>query len=272
VSGPPGFGGFATRSSGRKFDPLDLGVTGAWFRTADAVNSGPGLAFTLPNLLSPHHATTTTDARKPTLGTSANGLPILTCATSCLLVPLHAAINNATTWWISFHARITTAAGNPVPFAIDTGGALASTRKVLIQRFSGDCINVHDAASPTTLARRFGPATLWPLNTWVHCIYELNLATGGAEASRGVACANGVAVSSTFANAVGAPNNLPAAMATPTGSMAFFSYRPTDALNPFVGQIGPNILIGNAAMAEATTGCLTPEARLALSNFERPTS
>jgi hypothetical protein len=252
------------------FDPTSLGVVGAWFDVASASNAGAGLAFTLPNLLSANHATTTTDARKPTIGAASNGVPILTCATSCLRIPLHAAINGATQWWISMHMRITSAAGNPVPFGIDNLDGEASTRKLFAQRFAGDNLNVHDAASPTTLARKYGPATLWPLNTWVHCIWELNLATGGAEATRAVVCVDGLPVVSSFTDSIGTPGSIPTAMAVPTGNMLLGAQRHATAPNPWVGQIGRYILIGNGAMPGVTSGCLTAAARLNLSAFGRP--
>jgi hypothetical protein len=263
--------GASARSSFKSgFNPASLGVVGAWFDTAQASNAGAGLAFTLPNLLSSNHATTSTDTRKPTISAASNGVPILTLATSCLRIPLHAAINGATQWWISMHMRITSAAGNPVPFSIDNLDAEASTRKISAQRFAGDNLTVHDAANPTLLARRYGTATLWPLNTWVHCIWELNLGTGGAEATRAVLCVDGVPVVSSFADAVGAPGAIPTAMAQPTGNMLLGAQRHAAAPNPWVGQLGRHILIGSSAMAGVTTGCLTPAARLALSNFDRP--
>jgi hypothetical protein len=263
--------GASARSSFKSgFNPQSLGVVGAWFDTAQASNAGAGLAFTLPNLLSSNHATTSTDARKPTIGVASNGVPILTLATSCLRIPLHAAINGTTQWWIALHMRITSAAGNPVPFAIDNLDGEASTRKLFTQRFAGDNLNVHDASSPTTLARRFGPATLWTLNTWLHCIWELNLGTGGEEATRGVTCVDGLPVTSSFADSVGTPGSLPTSMAAPTGNMLIGAQRHAAAPNPWVGQLGRHIFIGSSAMAGATTGCLTPAARLALSNFDRP--
>jgi hypothetical protein len=263
--------GASARSSFKSgFNPQSLGVVGAWFDVAQASNAGAGLAFTLPNLLSSNHAATSTDARKPTLSAASNGVPIMVCATSCLRIPLHAAINSATQWWISMHMRITSAAGNPVPFGIDNLDGEASTRKLFAQRFAGDCLNVHDASSPTTLARKYGPATLWPLNTWVHCIWELNLATGGAENTRAIVCVDGLPVVPSFTDSVGTPGSIPTSMAQPTGNMLIGAQRHAAAPNPWVGEIGRHILIGSSAMAGATTGCLTPAARLALSNFDRP--
>jgi hypothetical protein len=252
------------------FDPTSIGVIGAWFDVAGASNAGPGLAFTLPNLLSANHATTSIDARKPTIGAASNGVPILICNTSALQVALHAAINGALQWGFSFHARITTLAGNPVPVSIDSAGSAgASTRKCVWQRFVGDNMNVHDAASPTTLARRFGPAEIWPLNTWVHCTCELNLGTGGAENTRGVMTVNGVPVVSTYVDALGAPGSLPTAMAVPTGFMNLLAQGHVLGTNSWIGEVA-NMMVISGAMSGVTSGLLTPAARINLSNFNRP--
>jgi hypothetical protein len=252
------------------FDPLSLGAVSAWFRTADAVDSGAGLAFTLPNVVTVNHATTTTDARKPTISTSANGLPILVCNTSCLQVPLHAGINDTLKWWIAFHIRLTSAAGNPVPFSIDSGTGGASARKLLAIRAGGDLLQIFNSTS--LAARNANPATIWTLNTWVHTIFELNLGTGGAEATRAVIRKDGIAQAVTFSNGVGTPNDTPTSMPAPTGFMNLFAQAAATGANGLVGEIGPNIIIGNNSLAGATSGCLTDAAALALSNFERPTS
>lgn len=250
------------------FDPTSLGVVGAWFDVAEASDAGSGLAFTLPNQLSANHATTTTDTRKPTISAAANGVPILVCATAHLRVPLHAAINGATKWGIAFHARITSAAGNPVPFGIDTPGSGASARKLMCQRFAGDCVNVFNAAS--TEARRVGPASLFTLNTWGHFIVEMNLDSGEPEADRVLWRKDGVAVVSTFANSVGTPGDTPVAMPTPTGSMGLLSQRLDTAANPWVGEIGRHIFVFSDAMPGARC-LLTDAAAASLSDFDRPT-
>lgn len=257
---------------------LPLSAAGAWFRTANAVNAGSGLPFTLPNELSAFHATTSINSVKPTLGTSANGYPILICSADNLVVALHAAINSSTKFWIAFHCRITSAAGNPVPFSIDSaGGGGASNRKLVAQRFVGDRVHVFNAAS--TLSRAFGSTTtLWPLNVWVHVICELNTNRESSpgvlapEADRGLWCVDGLPITSTFSNSTGSPGVLTSSMPTPTGNLCLLSQAFTTGGNGWVGEIGPNIMIGAQAMSGATRGCLLPATRLALSAFQRPTS
>jgi hypothetical protein len=260
--------GASARSSFKSgFNPQSLGVVGAWFDTAQATNAGSGLAFTLPNLLSSNHATTSTDARKPTISAASNGVPILVCATSCLRIPLHTAINGATKWGIAFHARITSAAGNPVPFSIDNLDGEASARKIMSQRFGGDCATVFNAAG--TEGRRGGPAAMWTLNTWGHFICEVNLASGGVEADRFLWRKDGIPVVSSFADAVGTPGDMPLSMPTPTGNMLIGAQRHATAGNPWVGEYGRHIFIFADAMPGARC-LLTDVAALALSNFDRP--
>lgn len=267
-----------TQSSARSsfksnFNPNSLGVVGAWFDVSQATDAGSGLAFTLPNLLSSNHATTTTDARKPTVSAASNGVPILVCSASCLQVPLHDAINGATKWGIHFHVRFTSAAGNPVPFSIDSAGSGgASTRKLIAQRFSGDLGYAFDTG---TTGRSAGPASLWPLNTWVACGFELNLGlesspgTPAAEADRMVWTINGLPVTSSFA-AIGGGNPAPVTMQVPTGSMNLFAQAAATGANGLVGEIGRHIFVFSNSMSGVTSGLLTPAARLALSNFDRP--
>jgi hypothetical protein len=261
----------------RAFDSLDpalLATIGAFFR-GPAVDSGSGLAFTLRNNQTVNHASTIIDARKPTIAAAANGLPIMTCNTSCIQVPLHTAINSVDTWWISFFIRLTSAAGNPVPFSIDASGSGgASARKLLAIRAGGDLFQIFNAAS--TAARNANPGTIWTLNTWVHTLLELRLGkesspgVSAPEAERVVVRKDGVAQAITFSNGVGTPGNTPTSMPAPTGFLNFFAQGATLGGNGVVGQVGQTIIIGKGAMPGAGC-CLTDEAALALSAFERPT-
>jgi hypothetical protein len=250
------------------FDPSQLGVIGAWFDAGLASDAGAGLAFTLPNRLTANHATTIIDARKPTISTAANGVPILICNASCLQVALHAAINGATKWGIAFHGRVTTALGNPVPASIDSAGSGgASARKLLIQRSAGEGGFVFNSTS--TECRSINGGTLWTTSTWGHFALEMNLASGGAEADRVLWRKDGVAVSSAFANVVGVPGAMPVAMSTPTGFMNLFAQSAVAGGNSWVGEVC-NMMVFSDAMPGARC-LLTDAAALSLSNFNRPT-
>lgn len=251
------------------FNPSSLSAVAAWYRVANASNAGAGLAFTLPDMLSSNHAVTSTDARKPTIGTSGNGLPILTCSASCLQAPLSAAINSATKWGFGAWMKVTTAAGNPVAASIDSGGAGgASLRKVLIQRFVGDNILAFDSQ---TTARRGGPATMWVTNTWAFCTWEMSLDTGEAESVRVVASRGAALQACAYADSNGTPGNFATSMQVPTGSMNLFAQGAAAGGNGWVGDIGPNIYVFGSRMSGATSGLLTPAARTSLMNFEAPT-
>ncbi len=258
---------FKTRAE--QLQVITGGAIGAWYRVALATNAGAGLAFTLPDVLSTNHATTSTDARKPTIGSSANGLPILTCSASALQVPLSTPINGATKWGFAAWMRVTTAAGNPCPVAIDSGGGGgASLRKAFIQRDNGDSIRAFDTQ---TTARRGGPTTMWVLNTWAFCTWEMSLDTGEAESVRVVASRGGVLQTCNYADNNGAPGTFASSMQVPTGFMNLFAQNASTGGNGWVGNIGPNIYILRARMAGATEGLLTPAARVALMNMEAVT-
>jgi hypothetical protein len=102
------------------FYPTQVSAVSAWYRVALATDAGAGGPFTLPDVLSSNHATTSTAARKPTIAASAgNGMPILTCdGARVLTIPIHAGINGSAAWGLGIWLRRTTTTGNPTPFNI----------------------------------------------------------------------------------------------------------------------------------------------------------
>jgi hypothetical protein len=193
---------------------------------------------------------------------------------SNLSVPLHAAINSTTTWGVAFHAKLTTLAAVTELLTVIPPNASASKLLLTLNPGApGVGYNRFIVFQDALNSRRFqtDAGVLLPLNTWVHITIELNLATGGAESTRGVMCVDGVPVAVLFADGTGAPGSLPVAMPDPTGSLSFLSRRSSDASNPFKGEIGRHIFIFSSAMAGATSGLLTSAARAALSSFDRPT-
>lgn len=268
------------RSFKSVFDPATLGVVGAWFDVAEASDAGAGLAFTVPNQLTANHMTTSTDVQKPVLSTASNGVPIMVASVSNLVVPLHAAINSATKFWVAFHARLTTLAVLADLLTVISPGA--SAQKFFLTLNPGGAgigynrVIVHQ---DNVTARRVqtDAGVLFPLNTWVHVIIEINLdlesspGVPAAEADRALLCINGVpSAAVAYADQAGTPGTMPLTMATPTGNLSFLSRRSSDAANPYKGEVGRHILMGASAMSGISSGCLTPFARLALSNFDRP--
>lgn len=259
--------------SGAPFVPTDSGAVSAWFRVANATNAGAGLAFTLPDVLSANAATTSTDARKPTIATSAgNGLPILTCdGTRALTIPIHAGINGSAAWGLGIWLRRTTTVGNPAPFTIRalSGATGAASNKMDCQMtFSGaDSFKVFNNQ---TQSRGAQPAS-WTINTWVFMLYEFD-GTGATEDDRLVISRGGVLQNPlTFQNFDGAPAAMATAAPQPSGGTACLCAQQTSGSNGWVGDIGPNIYILGSKMAGATQGLLTTAARLALTGFEAPT-
>ncbi len=264
-----------TRRRSPADDPVSVtgGALSAWLRVALGTITGSGYS-SIPDMLDGSNpAVQATDARRPVAATSANGLPILACATSLLQLPLTAARNGTTQW--GFAAWIKQTGGSfPVHASIDSAGAGgASARKLFcLQAAASSPTNLGVTAfnATSTAARKGVINGVLTASTWKFVSVELNLGTGGAEALRAVITLNAAVQSLTFSDDTGTPGSVPTSMPAPTGNVNLFAQN-TSALNPFVGNMGPNIYLFGSAMPGATEGLLTPAARTALMNFEAPT-
>jgi len=255
-------------------DPVSVtgGAVSAWLRVARGTITGSGYS-SIPDMLDgANPAVQATDARRPTAATSANGLPILACAAQLLALPITAARNGTTQ--IGFGAWVKQTGGTfPVLWTMDSAGSAgASARKILTQDGSSPsnlAIVVFNAAS--TASRSGTINGVLTSNTWKFVTFELNLGTGGAEATRAVITVNTAVQALTFADSTGTPGSMPTSMPAPTGNIGLFAQSFTTGGNGFTGNIGPNIYMFGSAMPGATEGLLTPAARTALMNFEAPT-
>lgn len=254
------------------FDPATVSAVSAWLRVANATSSG-GLISSLPDMLNSNPAVQATDANKPATGTSANSLPIMTStAAKFMNWPVHASNNGTTQFgygmWIK--ATSTTGSRGLADTSALSGGASANKfRSFGVTGGNQFSVRVYNATSTAgrsaTLASGFGT-----LNTWQFVTVELDLDSGGAEASRCVVTIDGVVQTLNFADLLGTPGSMPASMAAPTGSMILLAIA-NNGTAGWVGDIGPNIFFFGSAMAGRTEGLLTSAARTALRNFEAPT-
>lgn len=255
------------------FNPVQLGVISAWLRVPLAAVTNSGIS-SLPDVLSSNPAVQSTDAARPPLVAAGNGLLVAQGVDDRLQWPANSTNNQLVTWGFAAHVllddvaltktllRIGLATSN-WPQATDSLRlAVASTRALFL-------VLTNDA---TGVVRRSAGSSAGMLasDRYVFMTVEINLGASG-EANQVVMSFDGVADTLTFADDAGTPGAMPAAMQGAVTDIALLGERINSNRLPFIGHIGPNIYILGSAMPGVTSGLLTPAARVALSNFERPT-
>lgn len=244
------------------FNPVQLGVISAWLRVPLATVTGSGIS-SLPDVLNPSApAVQTVEGRRPAVGSSANGLPVMVFGGDDVLAwPTTAAISNTTTqgywFWIRyagsgiqqriFEMRAVVGGGTPhrLSITISTTGTLLCD--VYITNSDG---------------RRFTTSLTLTVGQWYAIYWQYDSSRGG-DANLAL-YVDGVSVSLTPSN-IGAGGTLGALRAfagdaligagqnqdSPSGALANGS------------EVGPNLYAFNANLTAAQI--------LALMNFERPT-
>lgn len=237
----------------------------AWLRVADATITGSGVS-SLPDLINTNPAVQATDALRPPLGTSANGLPILSfTGAQHLALPTHA--SNANTQrrgvalWIK---QAVSGAYNPLFGRVNPDAGTNVYDFVL--SINGNAFNV-DIFKPSWGRNAAAPATLD--TNWHFVTFEYDGTAAGGEANICVLTIDGVPQTCAFVQTNGAASGMPTTLTTPFGNCIVGSHTSTGPR--FNGSIGPNIFWFSAKMAGATLGLLTPAARAELMAFEAPT-
>ncbi len=257
-----------TAGSGAPFDPRDLGgVVTAWLRVANSTVTGAGIS-SLPDVLNTNPAVQGTDANRPALGASANGLPLITGATGKVLFwPLAASNNGTSQWGIAMHMRSPLSAAARAFYGV-RGANGADVDRIFCRIGTDESVNASifiDASNQrqgATAASQIGD------NTWHHVTIEFD-GTAVAESAKLTITIDAAVKALTFSNPQGA-GALPATLTAATGNGLIISLNTGGSSGPFLGDIGPNILVFGSKMAGATEGLLTAAARTALSGFERP--
>lgn len=252
---------------GSKLFPTDpvaatAGAVSSWFSFAhpSSVITGAGYS-SVHDILNPSSpATQSTDARRPPAATSANGLPIVTVASSNLAVPLIAARIGTAAWGFWGWVKQSATADGFVSFGT-SGGASAN--------FAWFNYNTSGTNCKTELwtgaqSRVFNKGSL-TAGAWQFLTLEFNGALS-ADA-RYIITIDGAVQSGTFSGSLG---SVPATLPAVTGSGSLLSFTAAAGF-PFVGSLGTNFGFLAAAMTGASEGLLTQQARLALMNYQRPT-
>jgi hypothetical protein len=238
---------------GAAFNPLQLSSTGAWFTTA--TNAGSGLAFNWLDVVNSINATTSTDARKPTINVAANGVQILTFAgDDCLLCPIVANNSATAVWGCGFHMRPhqTTVADGLLNYSTSTGGNV--NRFQVLANFTANANlvayqNGQSAPAPAVLTN----------NVWKHVSVEF--VGANALGSRTKVFIDGVASQ--------ASDDISNALAAITGTFGIGA-DVSDGSFGYNGDLA-NLVIYKSAMADAGGAILTTGARAALGAFQLPT-
>ncbi len=252
------------------------GAVGAWLRVPLATVTGAGIS-SLPDVLSNNPAVQGTDAARPPRAAAANGLLVAQGVDDRMSWPANAGNNQLVTWGFAAHIKIDALATGfmallrcgptnvAYPAATDSHAlGIFTPGQVSLSAFN-------DATG--TLARRcFSTANKLTDTGYVFLTVEYNGAFS-TDATKLVMSFDGVADTLSFGNELGAPGAYPASLQGQPGGtdIALLNRRAGANTNPFIGKLGPNIYILGSAMTGVTAGLLTPAARAALSDFERPT-
>jgi hypothetical protein len=253
-----------TRRAGQ-FGPTKVSAISAWLRFEDGTVTGSGFS-SVPDKLASNPATQGTDAARPARVLAANGLVRADFNGNDFLSWPAAAGNNTTTYaglatWLEFDSI---ADGTTGIFGCIPG----ATNRVEVCKNNADLfINVYHSQF---VARRATLPNAFTAGTKVFLTWE-QAGDGATDADKCVVTLDGTVRTLTFTNDSGTPNAMPVAMVSTTGAFAVGARRASDGLGPMAGFLGPNIWLFGSKMAGATQGLLTPAARAALREFERPT-
>ncbi len=226
--------------SERGFLPSDSSALVGWHKIANATVTGSGVS-SLPNEFgSP--AVQTIDSARPPLSTSGNGFPIMQFDGARYLVdPLQTAINNNANFFgmgLWLRSPLNTVVRSI--YSVRNTAGSANAERMAWQIASSELVFV-DFFLDNSNRRRLSTNAAQALGGWEFwTIAHQGSLSGDA---RVLQHKNGVIPASTY-SAVGVAAEEPATLVTPTGN-AFIGVRTTALLEPFIGDIGPNIYFYN---------------------------
>jgi hypothetical protein len=241
----------------------------AWLRVASATVTGSGVS-SLPDLLNANPAVMATDSKRPPLGSSANGLPILTFTNGSQMLqwPLNTSNNTRPALGFAFWYKPGSVSSFQLPFGITLEAGSAGHYKFMFPQAT-NALALKCFFSGTANGRGGQSSLALNVGQWYFVTGEYYSA-GGAEALRHVLTIDGAVQSLTFSsdNSGGSGDLL-----STSGNAIIGGSNTTGGLPCLVSgsALGPNIFAFNARMPGATEGLLTPAARAALMSFEAPT-
>lgn len=228
-------------------DPISIPEIKIWLRVDQATSDVNGVS-SVPDAKGGSAATQSTNAQKPTLGTTGNGLAKLTCVDDCLVLPIQAGFNNSAWFGMAMWIRPSNVSTSSDLFNVTTASG-ATVNKLSFRQSSDDLLdftwasNGSDTRQARTGSAGFGKAIL-AVNIWTFVSMEFD-GTQATEDTKNQFKLNGTPVpapnATQYSNGVGAIGSPGlSALNTPTGNSLLFA-RTTAGGNPFQGDIGPDI-------------------------------
>lgn len=226
----------------------------SWLRPGALVGADGALVASITDVLGGSTATQATDAQKPVLGTSANGLRILTLTNETMQWPLQATRNNQTiAWWLAFWYRPTSIIGTRALFTVNSQSGGGNVSRINChQSASSLLINVFDGVG--TQARRGITASgvltnnEWHFLTWMFDGSIVNGDLAVQEAARARIFINASQVPLTYVANLGTLT-IPSSLLASTGNAWLFGT--AGGGSPVIGNIGPNIWTGGTNPSQA---------------------
>lgn len=256
-------------------DPALLAVIGSLLDPghADTVVTGAGIS-SLADALGGAAATQGTDANRPPLVTTSNGIKVAQFVNDRLSYAASAANNQLVTWgWFGFVLLDNTAAVKTLlRYGITNTNVAQPTDSHRLSILSNESLQllVHTDASGGQIRSATSPADILNAVGYQFVTVEFN---GGlaAETNKVAITSEGVDLALVFADSTGTPGAMPAALQGQPGghNIAIGDMRVDATLSPMIGKIGIQGYL-KAAMPGVTKGLLTAAARTALANFLRP--
>ncbi len=263
------------RRSFKTFNPDQLAsIIGAMLDPGHSgtVVTGAGIS-SLADAFGGPPATQGTDANRPPRTTASNGVTVMQGVNDRLVLPATSATNQLTKWWWAAHILLddVTTAKFLMRYGPTASFDPAATDSHNL-RILGDeslFLQVFTNAAGTAARSASGGAAFFNNTSYVFATCEINLDLVG-EANQVCMTADAVVKSVTFANSVGAPGAMPAALqGQPAGSDITIWSEVVAGFGDFVGKSG-RWYIGKGAEPGVTQGCLTPATRANLALFDRP--
>lgn len=257
------------------FDPSALsgGVITAWGPVPRATVTGLGVSSMPDALNSPDTWVQTTDARRPPLGTSANGLPVLAMVDDALLITPNAGNNHLTKWGFATHVALDGAVARTLLRMGVGASALGATDSLYIEIPANGEMRCHvniDAGGTNRRLALTNPGIFTSSYQFLVIYYDGAQAT---DALKWRVWLDGVAqVQAFFAEGVAAA--MPVALqGAPAGSgnIVLGNLRSDISSTPMIGRVGPNIYFTSGAMASPVIGPFTTAVHTALAAHQRPT-